>query len=122
MSKISILSGVACVSLLLATGAWAEIEGVEPGTSSNPKDNVPKEIQRDNVSGGDKFSGGSGPGTRGNALVGEAKENPEPVTRRALERNAEQGGGTATAAENLSEKSKNTSKKDMKSTQSEPKE
>ena len=116
MSKINIVSGVACVSLLLATGAWAEILGIQPGTSSNPKDNVPKEIQRSDASGKDKFSGGSGPGTRGDALVGEGKEKPESVTRRALERNAEQGGGAATAAESLSEKSKHTSKKAMKRT------
>ena len=114
MSKMHVLSCFACMTVLLATGAWAEIEGVQPGTSSNPKDNVPKEIQRDDVSGRDKFSGGSGPGTRGDALVGEAKENPEPVTRRALERNAEQGGGAATAAEGLSEKRTHTSKKAMK--------
>ncbi len=63
MSTMHVLSGVACMTVLLATGAWAEIEGVQPGTSSNPKDNVPKEIQRSDASGTDKFSGGSGPGT-----------------------------------------------------------
>lgn len=114
MSTMHVLSGVACMTVLLATGAWAEIEGVQPGTSSNPKDNVPKEIQRSDASGTDKFSGGSGPGTRGDALTGGMeKENPEPVTRRALERNAEQGGGAALAAEVLKEKRTHTSKKAM---------
>ncbi len=114
MSKMHVVSGFACMTVLLATGAWAEIEGVQPGTSSNPKDNVPKEIQRDDVSGRDKFSSGSGPGTRGDALVGEAKEDPKSVTRRALEQNAESGGGAATAAEMLNEKSDHKTKKAMK--------
>lgn len=105
------------VALLLATGAGAEILGTQPGTSSNPKDNVPKEIQRSDTSGGDTFSGGSGPGTRGNAVTGGMeKEKPEPVTRRELERKAEKGGGAAVAAEVLNEESKNTSKKSMKGT------
>ena len=51
MNKVQVLSGVACVSLLLATGAFAEILGVQPGTSDNPKDNVPKEIQRGTAGG-----------------------------------------------------------------------
>jgi hypothetical protein len=42
------------------------------------------------------------------------KEKPEPVTRQELEHNAEQGGGAALGAEDLNEKSKNTSKKGMK--------
>jgi hypothetical protein len=44
------------------------------------------------------------------------REKPEPVTRQALERNAEQGGGAALAAQDLDEKSKNTPKNSMKST------
>ena len=52
MNTIRVLSGVACVSVFLATGAVAEILGVQPGTSNNPKDNVPAEIQRNNDSGG----------------------------------------------------------------------
>jgi hypothetical protein len=44
------------------------------------------------------------------------KEKPSPVSRQELEHNAEQGGGAAPAAEDLNEKSKNTSKKGMKST------
>ena len=116
MNALKVLGGVACVSVLLATGALAEILGVQPGTSSNPKDNVPKEIQRDNDSGGKLGpGGGTGPGTRSNALTGGMeKEKSEPVTRQALEQNAEKGGGAALAAEDLKEKSTNTSKKGMK--------
>lgn len=118
MNKIHVVSGVACVSVFLATGAVAEILGVQPGTSANPKDNVPAEIQRDNDSGGKLGSGrGTGPGTRGDALTGGmVKEKSEPVTRQALGENAEQGGGAALAAEDLNEKSKNTPKTGMKST------
>jgi hypothetical protein len=112
MNKIHVVSSVACVSVFLATGAFAEILGVQSGTSTNPKDNVPTEIQRDDVSGGDKFPGGSGPGTRGNALTGgKEKEKSQPATRLQLERNAESGGGAAMAAETLDEKSAHPSKK-----------
>ncbi len=114
MNKIRILAGVACVSVFLATGALAEILGVQPGTSDNPKDNVPKEIQRATPGGGTFGEGGTGPGTRSKALTGMEKEKPDPVTRQELEQNAEQGGGAALAAEDLNEKSKNTSKKGMK--------
>lgn len=111
MTKIHVLSGVACVSVFMATGAFAEILGVQPGTSSHSQDNVPKEIQRDNTAGGEKFSGGSGPGTRSDALTrGMGKEKPEPVTRPELEQNAEAGGGAALAADTLNEKSENTLK------------
>ena len=104
------------VALVLATGAVAELLGTQPGTSSNPKDNVPKEIQRSDPSGVPFGPGGTGPGTRGNALTGGmVKEKPEPVTRRELERSAENGGGAALAAEDLKEKSLNKSKKGMKS-------
>lgn len=114
MNKIRILAGVACVSVFLATGALAEVLGVQPGTSDNPKENVPKEIQRA-TPGGETFGeGGTGPGTRSKALTGMEKEKPAPVTRQKLEQNAEQGGGAALAAEDLNEKSKSTSKKGMK--------
>lgn len=115
MNKIHILKGVACMSVFLATGALAEYLEVQPGTSDNPKDNVPKEIQRGTPGGGTFGSGGSGPGTRSDALVGEKKEKRDPVTQQELRQNAEQGGGAALAAEDLKEKSKNTSKKGMKS-------
>ena len=116
MNKVHVVSGVACVSVFLATGALGEILGVQPGTSDNPKDNVPEEIQRNTPGGGSFGSGGTGPGTRDDVLTrGMEKEKPEPVTRRELEQNAEKGGGAALAAENLNEKSENTSKKGMKS-------
>lgn len=46
MKYLDVLSGIMCASLVFATGAYAEILGGEPGTSSNPKDNVTKDIQR----------------------------------------------------------------------------
>ena len=113
MNKIQILSGLACVSVFLATGAFAEILGVQPGTSDNPKDNVPAKVQRD---GGAFSPGDSGPGQRDDALVGMKKEKPQPINEQQLENNAEKthGGGAALAAEDLKEKSMNTPKKDMK--------
>lgn len=112
MSKVRVLSGVACMSLCLATGAFAEILGVQPGTSDNPKDNVPKEIQRE---GGNFGSGGSGPGRRSDELVGMKKEKPESVTEQDLKQNVEKthGGGAAVAAEDLKEKSMEKSHKDI---------
>ena len=82
MNKVRILSAVACVSLFLATGAIAEVQGIQPGTSDNPKDNVPKEIQRGGVD-----PGVSGPGTRSDDLVGMKKEKPESVTEKKLDKN-----------------------------------
>ena len=104
MNKVQVLSVVACMSVLLATGAFGEILGVQPGTSDNPKDNVPAKIQRN---GGTFSPGDSGPGQRDNTLVGMKKEKPEPVTQQQLDQNAEktQGGGAALAAEKLAESS-----------------
>jgi hypothetical protein len=112
MNRIHVLSGVACVSLLLATGAMAEILGVQPGTSDNPKDNVPMEIQQD---GATVSPGRSGPGTRSDELVGMKQEKPEPVTIQDLEQNVEktQGGGAAIAAEDLKKENPVTSDKDI---------
>jgi hypothetical protein len=112
MNRVQVLSVVACMSMLLATGAMAEILGVQPGTSDNPKDNVPKEIQRDGTT---ARPGGSGPGTRSDELVGMKKEKPEPVTLQELEQNIEktQGGGAAIAAEDLKKESMVTSDKDI---------
>jgi hypothetical protein len=112
MNRIHVLSGVACVSLLLATGAMAEILGVQPGTSANPKDNVPMEIQQD---GATVSPGRSGPGTRSDELVGMKQEKPKPVTLQDLEQNVEktQGGGAAIAAEDLKKESLVTSDKDI---------
>ena len=111
MNKVLVLSGVACVSVFLATGAFAEILGVQPGTSSNPKDNVPNEIQRS--------TNGQEPFSRSDELVGMKKEKPEPVTQQKLEKNVEktQGGGAAIAAEGLQDKSMEKSEKGI-STQS----
>ncbi|MEO8340094.1 MAG: hypothetical protein ABI604_10310 [Nitrospirota bacterium] len=112
MKTLKVLGSIVCVSVMLATGVSAEILGMEPGTSANPKDNVPKDIQRSDVSGEDKFPGGSGPGTRGKALTGGMeKEKSDPVTRQELEQNAKQGGGAALKAEDLNEKSKTTKNK-----------
>lgn len=112
MNRVHVLSGVACVSLLLATGAMAEILGVQPGTSANPKDNVPMEIQQD---GATASPGSSGPGTRSDKLVGMKQEKPEPVTLQDLEQNVEktQGGGAAIAAEDLKKESMVKSDKDI---------
>jgi hypothetical protein len=100
MSKVRVFSAVACASLLLATGVLAEVQGIQPGTSGDPKDNVPKEIQRE---GGDFGSGGSGPGRRSDELVGMKKEVSESVTEKTLDQNVEktQGGGAAVAAKKL---------------------
>jgi hypothetical protein len=100
MSNVHILSAVACASLLLVTGALAEVQGVQPGTSADPKDNVPKEIQRE---GGNFGPDGSGPGRRSDELVGMKKEVSKPVTETTLDRNVEEtgGGGAAVAAKTL---------------------
>ena len=103
MNVSKIFGGVACLSLLLGTGVLAEMVGGEPGTSKNPKDNVPQEIQRDTPSGGDFGQGGSGPGDRSNALSGMKKEQAVEVTEQGLEQNAEKTheGGAARAAQEL---------------------
>lgn len=117
MNKVHVLSGIACVSVFLATGALAEIQGVQPGTSDNPKENVPKEIQRSTLGDAAYPKGSSGPGTRSDALVDMKKEKAEPLTEQQLEQNVEKTheGGAAVAAEELKEQSKDTSKQAMKS-------
>lgn len=107
MKYLHVLSGIMCATLVLATGASAEILGVEPGTSSNPKDNVPKDIQRSTPGGGTFGPGGSGPGTRSDELVGMKNEKSEPVTLEELKRDVEKthGGASAVAAEKLKERS-----------------
>ena len=112
MMKTLPILGFTCVSVFLAAVASAEILGVQPGTSSNPKDNVPKEIQRGTPGGKSFGPGGSGPGSRGDALAGGMeKEKSHPVTKQELEQNAEQGGGAAVEAEVLKEKSERQSKR-----------
>ncbi len=112
MNVSKILGGVACLSLLLGTGVLAEMVGGEPGTSKNPKDNVPQEIQRDTPSGGDFGKGGSGPGDRSDALSGMGKEKAVEVTEEGLEQNAEKthDGGAAMAAEELKEQGEQSHK------------
>ena len=114
MNHLHVMGSVVCASLLFATGAYAEILGGEPGTSSNPKDNVPKEIQRSTPGGGTFGPGGSGPGTRSDELVGMKKEKSEPVTLDDLKKNVEKthGGGSAIAAEKLKEDSLQGAKTD----------
>ncbi len=111
MNVCKILGGVACVSLLLGTGALAEIVGGEPGTSNNPKDNVPTEIQRSTPSGGDFGKSGSGPGDRSDALSGMEKEKAVGLNE-GLDKNAEKTheGGAAVAAEELKEKGEQSHK------------
>ncbi|PJA77640.1 MAG: hypothetical protein CO149_08405 [Nitrospirae bacterium CG_4_9_14_3_um_filter_51_5] len=112
MNAAKVLGGVACLSLLLGTGALAEMVGGEPGTSKNPKDNVPKEIQRDTPSGGDFGKGGSGPGSRSDALTGMKKEKAVGVTEEGLEQNVDKTheGGAAVAAEELKEEGEKSQK------------
>jgi hypothetical protein len=115
MNSMHILSAGACLSFLLATGAFAEILGVQPRALNNPADNLPKEIQQITPERG-TFGPSDRPGQRDDALMRMGEERPKPVTQFRFERNAEktQKGGPALVAENVKEKSKDTSKKSMK--------
>ena len=115
MNSKHILSAGACLSFLLATGAFADILGVQPRTLNNPANNLPKEIQQITPDGG-VFGPGDGPIRHDDALMEMGEERLKPVTQLAFERNAEKTkkGGQALAAENLKEKGKDTSKKGMK--------
>ncbi len=106
MKGIGIVRGLICLTLFVANGAFGEILGQQPGTSKDPKDNVPKDIQRSALGESEYPAGSSGPGTRSDELVGMKKEKPEPVTQQELEQNVEKthGGGAAVAAEALEEK------------------
>ena len=109
MRKILTLGYVTvCAGVFLATSAMADVMGKEPGTSGNPKDNVPQDIQRSALGESSFPKGSSGAGTRSDELVGMKKEKPEPVTEQQLEKNVEKtdGSGAAAAAEKLHEKSK----------------
>lgn len=119
MKCLPAITGLFCVGLLLVTGAYAEILGEQPGTSSNPKDNVPKEIQRSTPGGGTFGPGGSGPGTRSDGLVGMKKEKAEPVTLEDLKKDVEKthSGASAVAAEKLKEESMHEGKSDRKANQ-----
>ena len=106
MKGIGIVSVLICLTLFVVTGASAEILGQQPGTSKDPKDNVPKDIQRSALGEAEYPPGSSGPGTRSDELVGMKKEKPAPVTQQELEQNVEKthGAGAAVAAEALEEK------------------
>ncbi|MGD9849933.1 MAG: hypothetical protein AB7T38_01570 [Nitrospirales bacterium] len=114
MKAFKVLSGVACLIFLVGTGAFAAMEGREPGTSKNPKDNVPSEIQRSNVSGDDEGKS-SGPGKRSDALTGMKHEKPVKEGHAQLEKNVNKthAGGAAMAAEELQQKSTEKSHKNI---------
>ena len=116
MRGIGTLSGLICLTLLVVNGAFGEILGEQPGTSKDPKDNVPKEIQRSALGEAEYPPGSSGPGTRSDELVGMKKEKPDPVTPQELEQNVEKthGGGAAVAAEVLKEEELYESKEGKK--------
>lgn len=120
MNAWKFLAGVFGLSLVIGTGAFAEIMGGEPGTSKNPKDNVPKEIQRSTPS-AENFPGGSGPGERGDALTGLKQEKAVNEGLPELEKNVEKtdAGGAAMAAEELELRSKEQSHKGISSQSSE---
>lgn len=108
MKALQVIGGVACLSLLVGTGAFAEMVGGEPGTSKNPKDNVPQSIQRSTPSGFDEDSQrDSGPGERSDALTGMKQEKPVKEGHAQLEKNVNKthAGGAAMAAEELQMKS-----------------
>lgn len=114
MNVFKVLGSVVGLSLLLGTGAFAEIMEGEPGTSKNPKDNVPEQIQRSNPSGFDEGPG-SGPGERSDALTGLEHEKPMTEDHEALQENVDKtnAGGAAMAAEELEQKSREKSQKDI---------
>ena len=116
MKGIGIVSGLICLALFVANGTFAEILGQQPGTSKDPKDNVPKDIQRSALGEAEYPPGRSGPGTRSDELVGMKKEKPDPVTQQELEQNVEKthGAGAAVAAEALEEKEVHESKDGIK--------
>lgn len=117
MKMFTILGGVACLGVVLGTGAFAEMKGGEPGTSKNPEDNVPEKIQRSAPSGEKSLPGGSGPGTRSEELTG--MEDVEAVKKGHAKpgENVEEthGGKAAAAAEELQEESMKKSHKGISS-------
>ncbi len=77
INVLKVLAGILGLSFVLGSGALAEILEGEPGTSLNPKNNVPENIQRsDPYLYGDDFSTGSGPGSRSGELTGLKHEKP----------------------------------------------
>src|SRR5688572_1139590 len=65
-----IIGIILCLSMVPVTTARADVVGKEPGTSPNPEDNVPKNIQRSALGESAYPTGSSGPGTRSDELVG----------------------------------------------------
>lgn len=103
MNVMKIMVGVVGISLLLGTGAFAEMVGGEPGTSKTPKSNVPDHIQRSSPSGEAALPGRSGPGDHSDALTGMKHEKAVKKGHAELEKNVNKtkGGGAAMAAEEL---------------------
>lgn len=113
MNACKVLGSVLGLSLLLGTGAFAEILEGEPGTSTNPKDNVPEEIQRSSDSLHEDGPQSRGPGERSDALTGLKHEKPVKEGHEELQRNVDKtnAGGAAMAAEELEQKSREKSQK-----------
>jgi len=113
MNPLKVLVSILGLSVLLGTGAFAEILEGEPGTALNPKDNVPEQIQRsDPYFKGDDLPDGSGPGSRGDVLTGLKHEKPVKEGLKELEENVQKthAGAAAMAAEELKLKSREQSK------------
>jgi len=113
MNALKVLTSVLGLCLVLGTGVFAEILEGEPGTSLNPKDNVPENIQRnDPYLYGDDSSVGSSPGSRSDALTGLKHEKPVKEGLKELEENVQKTheGAAAMAAEELKMKSLEHSK------------
>jgi len=113
MSTLQVSAVILGLSVLLGTAAFAEILEGEPGTSTNPKDNVPENIQYDEpYVKGDDLGGGSGPGDRNDALTDLKHEKPVIEDLDELEKNVQKthAGAAALAAEELKLKSLEQSK------------
>ena len=100
MNALRVLSGVACVSVCLATGALAEHRGIQPGGSDNSTSSVPEKIQG---ASGAVSQGDSSTGQRDDTMAGVKEEKSVAPTQKELELNVEKtrGGGAAVAAQEL---------------------
>lgn len=117
MKMIAILSGIACLSVVLATGTFAEMKGGESGTSTKPEGNVPEKIQRSAPSGEESLPGGSGPGTRSEELTGmeDVEAGKKGHAKSGENVDETHGGKAAEAAEELQEENMKKSKKGISS-------
>lgn len=120
MKMLTILGGVACLSVVLVTGTFAEMKGGKSGTSKNPEGNVPEEIQRSTPSGAlDASQGdsGSGPGTRSQELTGmdDVESGKKGHAKKGKNVEETHGGSAAAAAEELQEESMKKSNKGISS-------